>query len=159
MFDDLSNEELRKQIAEFQRKSAPPAHTQPDAPGCEKLSDAARETARSLFGESIMRKKADEITPADHEFLRKSVLAALEGLKQMPDPIDGQIDALLADYAREEQERAEQQAEALHERLEMRKASLLARRWKPLCTCRQNLRAILKMDPSQACPHSCQWWK
>ena len=80
MFEDLSNEELRKQIAEFQRKDAPPAHTQPDAPGCETLSDTAREAARSLFGESIMRKKANEITPSEREVLRASVLAALREL-------------------------------------------------------------------------------
>jgi hypothetical protein len=77
----------------------------------------------------------------------------------MPDDIDGQIDALLTGWARETQEREAREAEALRERLEKRKAALLARTWKPYCCCRACLRAILTMDPVLACQHSCQWWK
>jgi hypothetical protein len=76
----------------------------------------------------------------------------------MPDDNDALIDALLADYAREKRERKEREAENLRARLVRRKEALLSRAWKPLCTCRQNLRAILEMDPSKACPQSCQWW-
>jgi hypothetical protein len=75
MFDDLSTEELRKQLADFQR--APSGTQHPDAPGCEKLSDAARETARTLYGEALMRANADQIDPTAREFLRASILAAL----------------------------------------------------------------------------------
>ena len=80
-YSDMSPDELRAALAEYQRKNAPPAHSQPDAPGCEKLSDAARENARTLYGESVMRANADKLDPTAREFLRKSVLAALEGLK------------------------------------------------------------------------------
>jgi hypothetical protein len=80
MFDDISNDELKKQLAEYQRANAPSGHQYPDAPGCSHLKPELRDTAATLYGASIMKKKADEITPSEVDFLRKSVLAALREL-------------------------------------------------------------------------------
>lgn len=76
-----------------------------------------------------------------------------------PDDIDTDIDSLLAEWAREEQEREDRQAEELRARLERRKAQLLSRQWKPrCCCCRACLRAIILMRPDLACRQSEQWW-
>ena len=78
-YRNMSPDELARAIAEFQRANAPVPPAHPDAPGCAGLSDAARETARTLYGASIMNAK-DPLDANQIEFLRLSVLAALREL-------------------------------------------------------------------------------
>jgi hypothetical protein len=75
----MTNEE-RAQWAEINTilNPKPPAPQQPDAPGCAALSDTARETARTLYGESLLKKK--ELNPAEREFLRASIAATLKDI-------------------------------------------------------------------------------
>jgi hypothetical protein len=73
-------DEERAQWAEINAilNPKPAGPQQPDAPGCAALSDTARETARTLYGESLLKKK--ELTPAEREFLRASIAATLKGI-------------------------------------------------------------------------------
>jgi hypothetical protein len=75
----MTNEE-RAQWAEISAilNPKPAGPQQPDAPGCAALSDTARETARTLYGQSLMQKK--ELSPEEREFLRASIAATLKGM-------------------------------------------------------------------------------
>lgn len=52
---------------------AKPQH--PDAPGCAGLSEKARDTAATLYGQELLKKDAGQLTPADREFLRQGIAA------------------------------------------------------------------------------------
>jgi hypothetical protein len=55
--NDLTTEQLRAALAEYQRANTPSGPRHPDAPGCAGLSDPAREAARTLYGEALMKKR------------------------------------------------------------------------------------------------------
>ncbi len=77
-----SNErnELEAAVAEYRRGLEPSPPRQPDAPGCAGLSDKARDTANTLYGESILKKQAGQITPDERDFLRAGIAATLKDL-------------------------------------------------------------------------------
>jgi len=76
----MGTEELRDAVAEYQRGTQPARPQPPDAPGCAGLSDKARETANTLYGENILNKQAGQITPDEREFLRAGIAATLKDL-------------------------------------------------------------------------------
>jgi hypothetical protein len=73
-FDGVDNAELRNAVNAFLNLAPKPQ--QPDAPGCAGLSDKARDTAATLYLESIMAKDAGKLTPAERDFLRASIKAS-----------------------------------------------------------------------------------
>jgi hypothetical protein len=73
--DEMNNSELRQALADFVRSQTPAGPQQPDAPGCAGLSDVARDTARTLYGQVLMAKPAGQLTPDERAFLRAGVAA------------------------------------------------------------------------------------
>jgi hypothetical protein len=76
----MSTDELRAALAEFTQSQHPAGSQVPDAPGCAGLSDASRDTAATLYGQSIMKKQAGALTQEERDFLRASVGPALRDL-------------------------------------------------------------------------------
>jgi hypothetical protein len=76
-FEDLTIEELRSGVAEYMRAQQQTSRP-PDAPGCESLSDKAREGARDAYTSHIMNKPAGQISETEREFLRQSIAFALK---------------------------------------------------------------------------------
>jgi len=78
--DSNERNELEAVVAEYRRSFELAPLQQPDAPGCAGLSDKARETANTLYGENILKKQAGQITPDEREFLRAGIAATLKDL-------------------------------------------------------------------------------
>jgi hypothetical protein len=74
---------LRADLAEFEKLGQPAPAAQPDAPGgSEGLSDAARETARELYGQSVMNTPAGQLNQAQRDFARQSIASVLHEMEQ-----------------------------------------------------------------------------
>jgi len=76
--------------------------------------------------------------------------------------IDQEVDFIFQRWEREEREQQERVAEATREKLRKRRADLLSGEWKPPCTCRRCVRAVLAMDPTQVCKNAASrgvWWQ
>jgi hypothetical protein len=78
--NEMNAAELRAALDEYQQQGQRAASQQPDAPGCAGLSDASRDTAATLYGQSIMKKQAGALTQEERDFLRASVGPALRDL-------------------------------------------------------------------------------
>ena len=76
----MTTEELRAALAQYARGSQSAELRHPDAPGCTGLSDKARDEAATLYGASIMKKEAGQITPDEKVFLKASIAATLKDL-------------------------------------------------------------------------------
>jgi hypothetical protein len=80
-YTEMTREELREAIAEYERgarpvqsgATLPPGITAQDSP-------KAQETASQLYAESILAKPAGSWTPAEREFIRANIGSALRDL-------------------------------------------------------------------------------
>lgn len=69
-FDGMSRDELARAISEFDKNGLAGCSSQP----------SGQKVAGDLYTESIMRKKASDLTPADREHLRAGINAALRDM-------------------------------------------------------------------------------
>ena len=77
----MNTDELREALAEFTQSQHPTGPQQPDAPGFGAGdSDTSRETARTLFGASVMKKQGGALTQEERAFLAASIGPALRDL-------------------------------------------------------------------------------
>lgn len=80
-FEDLTLDEIRAGLKEYQQQRAQPAQ-QPDAPGFGIGDSAAsRDVAATLYGQSIMKKQAGALSQQEREFLAASISPALRDLE------------------------------------------------------------------------------
>jgi hypothetical protein len=77
----MNSDELRAALAQFTQSQQPARPQQPDAPGFGVGDSAAsRDTAATLYGNSIMRKQPGALSPQEREFLAASIGPALRDL-------------------------------------------------------------------------------
>lgn len=71
------NDETRRKWEEIAAIVSPakPKPQHPDAPGCEGLSEKARDTASTLYGSGLLKKDAGLLSPSELDFLRQGIAA------------------------------------------------------------------------------------